>query len=1025
MRVTLFTIQLLLPLFQRLKSLFSILSQHVLIIMLLILQFNFCAPPIRPDFPPNLGNDNNISTEGTVELGKKFIMYIEASSRNPLTYTWYKDDISLSNAGKDSFIIESLMSKHEGEYTCKVTASTASVVSNPYILQIEKGIQEVLLENNAMVFSSGKPLLKKPFVLYIKPVNTFPLTYQWYKNFEKIEQANNDTLLFWEVSNTDRGSYYCEVTYNSRIERSLFFDLEIGNNPPVWTHDTMQVKINAGAQLQLSLKDSCNDMDNDTLSFTLMPGLPDNDLINNGMYTFKSNPGDEREFIISIKASDGKVASIGTIHLIINQANKPPEFKDRFPNDSYQLNEGDNLTIQFETIDENNDEVTYKIIENTLPRPESLVIDMQSKTLSWTSNQGDKGRYKIIIEASDGMSTVKKEVDIGIGNVNLPPRIFISEVNQNDTVFVSEQGTLQFTAKLFDPNKEDKPTFTTPENMPGGAEFDNSSGVFTYTPAYDVSTEHLEKVFDNVTFHATDNAVENPLRATFVVHVTVRDKKFLITAESSTGGSIDPSGIIKAEPGKNYTFSITPQKNWNIEEVLVNDKNKGAVNTYTFENIQQDNSIKALFKKIRYTISISSDEYGKVNPEGEFHVALDTSIIITVNSNSGYGFEKWEILKGNPEINNISADTFKVSIKNESTAIKALFLEKVTIKCIAAGSYYSHFITSDNTLWATGDNQYGQLGDGTTTNRLSPVKVFEEADSVICGEYSTFVIRNDKTIWTTGNNQYGQLGLGDTLNRTSFTQILDMKNVKAISSGGYHTMIIKADGTLCGTGSNWAYSLGLHDRDRKIRRFTEIPDIPAMTKVCTGDRHTIALQSVNKLWGVGSNNYGQLGLGGDENKDCQQFIEVPGVSDIMKITAGSSSTFIIKNDNYLWAAGYNYKGNLGDGTFAHRNLFVKIMGSVTTVSSGASHTFILKNDNSLWAVGNKQYGKFGNGSTETTHTATPVKVLDNVKDVKTGFNHSIVLKNDNTVWGAGANTHGQLGLGDKNYRIFFRIITFK
>lgn len=659
--------------------------QHTIILLLLglliiVLQFSFCAPPTRPDFPPRLLNDKYLRTGETPELGQKFVMYIEAEGDYPLTYKWYRDDVVIEGANNDSFVIDSLISEDEGVYKCKVTAKSASVFSNPYKLQIKRDNQEVLLENNGMVFSSGKPKLNKPFVLYIKPANNLQLTYQWYKDFELIKQATNDTLLFWNISNTDHGSFFCKVNHNYQTERSLYYILEIGNNSPVWNNDKMSVTINAGATLQLSLKDSCNDEDNDTLSFTLMPGKPDNDLVNNSIYEFRSNPDDRGEYNVSIKASNGNVESIGTIQIIINQENKPPEFKDSLPHASYQLNEGGNLTIKFEAIDVNNDEVTYMLSENTLPRPETTVFDTKSKTLTWVSRQGDKGKYKIMIEASDGKTTTKKAVDIGIGKVNLPPSISISDVNPDDTVDILESKTLQFTVKISDPNTEDKPTFNEPENMPKGASFDKSTGIFSYTPEYGVSSESINKTFHTITFHATDNAVESPLQAKFVFHITVQDKKFKINATSAPGGSIDPIGTIKVEPGDSCRFIFTPKVNCKINRVLVNGNDLGTVNSYTFRNIEQNNTIRAIFEEKTYSLEIFSDAYGIMDPEGSIWVKPDTSIMITVDySKPDYRFEEWEILQGNPEIKKLSIDTFEVRITDEITIIKAWFAKKLLL----------------------------------------------------------------------------------------------------------------------------------------------------------------------------------------------------------------------------------------------------------------------------------------------------------------------------------------------------------
>ena len=394
--------------------------------------------------------------------------------------------------------------------------------------------------------------------------------------------------------------------------------------------------------------------------------------------------------------------------------NNPPEFKDSLPHDSCKIDEGDTLTIKFEAIDENNDGITYKLTKNTLPKPETTVFDTASKTLSWISKQGDKGTYKIVIKTSDGKTAIEKAVDIIIGKVNLNPRITISNVNQDDTVSIYENETLQFTAKISDPNTEDEPIFDEPENMPEGAVFDKSTGKFTYTPKYDVSSDSSNKIFNAITFHATDNAAENPLKTKFVFHIAVRDKKFLITAKSDTGGGIDPSGTINAEPGKDYMFTITPIEGWTIKEVLVNNNHKGMINSYTFKNIQQNNTIKAVFEKKSYTLTISSDDNGKAVPEGEIQLTPDSSIILTVSPNTGNRFEKWEILQGNPEINKISVDTFEVRIKNESTTIKTCFIENdAIIKYIAVGSSHIHYLKYDNTLWAAGNNTYGQLGDGT------------------------------------------------------------------------------------------------------------------------------------------------------------------------------------------------------------------------------------------------------------------------------------------------------------------------
>ena len=75
---------------------------------------------------------------------------------------------------------------------------------------------------------------------------------------------------------------------------------------------------------------------------------------------------------------------------------------------------------------------------------------------------------------------------------------------------------------------------------------------------------------------------------------------------------------------------------------------------------------------------------------------------------------------------------------------------------------------------------------------------------------NSLILKNDGTLWGTGDNQYGQLGLGDTTNRNTFTQITtNTDNVKSVYCGGSHAFILKNDGTLWGCGRNDYGQLGL------------------------------------------------------------------------------------------------------------------------------------------------------------------------------------------------------------------------
>lgn len=121
-------------------------------------------------------------------------------------------------------------------------------------------------------------------------------------------------------------------------------------------------------------------------------------------------------------------------------------------------------------------------------------------------------------------------------------------------------------------------------------------------------------------------------------------------------------------------------------------------------------------------------------------------------------------------------------------------------------------IKTDGSLWGWGDNFYGQLGDGTTTSRYSPVKIMDDVLSVSVGAggMHTVIVKTDGSLWSWGYNSCGQLGDGTTTNRYSPVKIMD--NVIFASVGEAHTMAMKADGSLWAWGDNSYGQLELGDQ---------------------------------------------------------------------------------------------------------------------------------------------------------------------------------------------------------------------
>ena len=80
-------------------------------------------------------------------------------------------------------------------------------------------------------------------------------------------------------------------------------------------------------------------------------------------------------------------------------------------------------------------------------------------------------------------------------------------------------------------------------------------------------------------------------------------------------------------------------------------------------------------------------------------------------------------------------------------------------------------LKQDGSLWATGYNGFGQLGDGTTTDRKNFVQVSESVKAVAAGRYHTMMLKQDGSLWAAGWNEYGQLGYGTTTDSHNFAKV--------------------------------------------------------------------------------------------------------------------------------------------------------------------------------------------------------------------------------------------------------------
>ena len=332
-------------------------------------------------------------------------------------------------------------------------------------------------------------------------------------------------------------------------------------------------------------------------------------------------------------------------------------------------------------------------------------------------------------------------------------------------------------------------------------------------------------------------------------------------------------------------------------------------------------------------------------------------------------------------------------------------------KFISANNHHTLAIKSDGTLWGWGNNEYGQLGDGTTISKNNPVKIGSENKwvQIASGYNHSYGMKSDGTLWAWGNNYYGQLGDKTYIDKITPAKIGTDSNWVNISSGWHHGIAIKSNGTLWSWGLNNYGQIGDGSTNNKNQP-AQIGADNLWSVLSCGNSHSVALKSNGSLWAWGSNNSGQLGDGTTLEKHAPTQ-EISG-SFWKKIVTSYEHNLGIKTDNTLWAWGSNNSGQLGNGTKTSSGNSVQIgFSEWKYIATGEEGSFGIKSDGTLWGWGSDQYGQIGDGSSVGKRNPVQVGTDNKWTNIFSGSFHSLGFKSDGTFWTWGNNEAGQLGDG--------------
>ena len=380
---------------------------------------------------------------------------------------------------------------------------------------------------------------------------------------------------------------------------------------------------------------------------------------------------------------------------------------------------------------------------------------------------------------------------------------------------------------------------------------------------------------------------------------------------------------------------------------------------------------------------------------------------------------------------------------------------------VSAGILTNNFsigVASDGNAYAWGSNQYGQLGQGSTsgTPQKTPVRVplpdgvasgFTYTQ-VAAGGFHVLAIGSDGIVYSWGTNDHGQLGNGSLDANTPQTSPMPVKGADGqpfkavqVSAGYADSAAISLDGRVYTWGSEYN-DHSTWGTSKRAPTLAKDPDGSGQglhaVQVSVGWGLVMALDADGNVYTWGFNNYGQLGNGTATGDNSTTYAadpaRVPDPKDTSKafkavqISAGGFHALAIGQDGAAWTWGYNKFRQLGDGSTTNRPR-PKLVGNpsdssqpfqVAQISAGAIHSLAVDQNGTAWAWGWNVYGQLGDGT--TSNRSTPTRVLPpagqgsagtGLATARTsgGYFHSLAIGRDGNAYAWGDNQYGELGNG--------------
>jgi len=311
---------------------------------------------------------------------------------------------------------------------------------------------------------------------------------------------------------------------------------------------------------------------------------------------------------------------------------------------------------------------------------------------------------------------------------------------------------------------------------------------------------------------------------------------------------------------------------------------------------------------------------------------------------------------------------------------------------VAAGYKTSAALLANGTVWTWGENYYGWLGYGYTSGvvdtphqvpglpRITQIALSTEGDG--------YAVAANGSLWAWGDNTYGQLGNGTTTSSSLPGLVLGLTGIWQVAAGPSFALALREDGTVFAWGDNQSGNLG--DGSTTASYLARpVPGLTGISQVAAGGSTSFAVSSSGALYSWGGNSQGNLGTGSSAQYTVSP-APVPGLTGVTQVASDGLSTLALANAAvYSW--GNNLCGELGDGTTTDRSTPELVdRGPIAQVAVGATFLFdgysaAVEPNGTLLTWGCNGLGQLGQGiSGSMITTPTPVTDLTGVSQIAFG-----------------------------------------